>query len=194
MFEGFDINKFLVLLLEGLLGAVGSYAALHILPKLPEMTKNFVEWGKAHAMTTKSTYANQVLGRLIDLAGAKVLALENTLIENLKEAAKDGRITKEELKQALSEVKARAVNDVKAHASAQGVLGAAKDVFLGDETKLDSWLNDIVEATVAKLPPSGLQTAKAPGATPAIAGPVAAVVEVATKGKKNLIKNAPAVP
>lgn len=183
-------------ILETILGLIGAWVAATLLPKLPELTRNFVEWSKAHVQVTKNTYANGILARLVDLVGAKVLMLENTLIEDLKEAAKDGKITKEELLAALAKVKDQAIADVKTHASALGIFEIAKSLFLGDEKKLDSWLSDVVEATVAKLPPSGLQTAKAPGVEPIAAKLPVTAASIIAEVKKDaaLIKDAPPVP
>jgi hypothetical protein len=144
--------------LQLILGVLGALITTYLLPKLPQATQNFLAWGKGKAGTVKNQYAAGVLQRLIDLVGQKVLMAENTLIEDLKEKAKDGKLTKEELLECLAKVKQTVLDDVKQYATAQGVWKAALDVFLNDENALQKWIGDVLEATVAKLPPSGLQT------------------------------------
>lgn len=155
-----DINwsEILVTVLE----ALGALIITYLLPKLPKATKAFIEWSenKAHAM--KHEAAGLVLGRLFRVVGDKVLALENTAIESLKEAAKDGKITKEELPALLAKVKASAIEQVKAEASAGALWEDAKKVFSGSEDALLKWVSGSIETHVATLPASGLQTGEAP--------------------------------
>lgn len=180
------LTKLLTLGLELLGGLIVAY----LLPKLPAATSNFIEWGKANAAKTKSEYANGLIRRMIDLLGAKVLAAENTLIQDLKEAAADGKVTKEELAAALKKVKEQVIADAKATASAQGIWGVIQDtLFKGDSVTVDKWLGDTVEALVAKLPPSGLQTVAASnlGAPAIVLGDLVKKEVAAKLADKNVI-------
>lgn len=159
-----DNSPLFALLLKGITALV----TLYLLPKLKPATTSFIEWGKAKAGDVKNQYAAGVLQRLADLIGQKVLAAENTLIEDLKAAASDGQITKDELLAALAHVKATVIADVKATASAQGLLVAALTLFKDDDVALTKYIGDLLETFVAKLPASGLQTPKYDGETAAI--------------------------
>lgn len=141
-----------------------------VLVRLPAATHQAFDWLKGRAKTVKNAFAAGVLQRLADLIAQKVLKVENTIIEDLKEKAKDGKMTKAELLDALANAKKAALEAVKADATAQGLWSMAIEVFLGDENALGRWLGDTLEATVAKLPPSGLQTSATPGVKPAAAG------------------------
>lgn len=165
-------GSFLTTVLSALLTIFGAGAVRYLLPKLPAMTQQVFDWLHSQSAGVKNAYARGILDRLIDLVAQKVLMLENTAIEDLKQKAADGVLTQEELIEALKGVKQRAIDEVKGHASAQGIWDIAKTIFLGDETALTKWLGDTVESAVAKLPPSNLQTttvmAAAQGVKPAI--------------------------
>lgn len=166
-------SKILMLILESL----AALLALYLAPKAVPATQAGLEWLKGQAGTVKNQWAAGTLQRMTDLLGMKVLAAENTLIEDLKMAAADGKLTKEELIAALQKVKGQVIEDAKSHASAQGLLELVMKVFMSDNAAFEKWLNDTTEALVAKLPPSGLQTSKDGIAAPAIApAPVAVVV------------------
>ena len=156
-----------VVLKIGLLAleVAAALVATYLVPKLPQATASFLTWSKNKAAGVKNAYAAGVLQRLIDLVGQKVLMVENTIIEDLKEAAKDNKITKEEMKACLAKAKQTVLDSVKADASAQGLWKLALEIFLDNESALGKWLDDALEATVAKLAPSGLQTSK-DGVTP----------------------------
>jgi hypothetical protein len=159
--------------LTGLLQLLCLALVLFILPfvfkNLPALTANLVEWGKTQAKHVKNNYVSGILQRIIDLIGQKVLMVENSIIEDLKEKAKDGKLTKEELKAGLANAKQAVLDAVKADASAQGLWKLLLGIFLGDENALGKWLGEAVEATVAKLPPSGLQTSAVAGVRPVAA-------------------------
>jgi len=156
-----------------LLQLIGVALAVYIVPvvlvKLPALTTHALDWTKNQAGHVKNAYVAGILQRIIDLIGQKVLMVENTTIEDLKEKAKDGKLTKEELKDALAKAKQSVIDAVKADASAQGIWKLVLNIFMGDEGALGKWVGDAVEAMVAKLPPSGLQTSATAGVRPAAA-------------------------
>lgn len=156
-------------ILQLLATGVVLYALPYIFKNLPLATQHFMDWAKARAGHMKSQYLAGVLQRLTDIVGQQVLMLENTAIEDLKAAALDGKITKDELIVALADLKTKALATVKQYASAQGLWELARHLFMGDESQLAKWLDHQLEAAVSKLPPSGLQTPKSPDSRAAMA-------------------------
>jgi len=152
----FDWQSFLSQFLVPLLIAAGAFVVNYLLPKLPGATSHFFDWIKSHTAGIKNAYAKGILDRLITLAGQKVLALENTEIEFLKQEVAAGRVTKEQLPALLKGVKDRAMELIKADANAQGIWKIALQIFLGDTSALSNWLGGVVESHVAQLPASGL--------------------------------------
>lgn len=159
-------------LLQTIIPLIVIPAILRFLPKILPVTGHIFEWIKGRAGTVSNQYAASILSRLTDLVWAKVHAFENTVIEDLKAALADGKVTKDELKGLLFKVKEDALGQVKTEANAQRLWQMALYVFGGDEKALESWLANELESHVAGLPPSGLQTSK-DGTTPAIVDLVA---------------------
>lgn len=173
--ELFD-KLFTVTTLAWALGIVGALVALYILPRL-KVTEFIFKPVYVLVRMVKNAYIQGVLTRLVDLLKVQILAAENTLIEDLKQKAKDGTITKEELIGALAKVKEQVLANVKTHASMQGIYSLALKIFMGDEKALTGFLGDTLEGLVAQLPASGLQTSK-DGVTPPAIDTQAVVTEV----------------
>lgn len=150
------------------LQVVGAMMALYVLPKIP-FTKSLFTPINSAIGNVKNAYIRGVLQRLVDLIAQKVLVAENTMIEGLKEKAKDGKLTKDELQEELKKVRDTVLADVKEFATAQGLWDLALKIFMGDESALTKWVGDAMEAVVAKLPASGLQTTTNSNVAPAMA-------------------------
>ena len=161
-----------------LLEVVIGIAVTVILPKLPGLTKQGFDWLATQSKKVNNEYAAGVLTRLSSMMGALVIATENTLIEDLKERARNGKLTKEDLPQALAGVKAIVLNKFKELATAQQLWAIALTIFGGDQQRLDAWIDQLLEAHVSELPASGLQTDKngMPLPVPAAVVPAAAPV------------------
>ncbi len=163
---------------------------------VPGVTQHLFGMGEHKVGTMKDIYVKGILYRFVTLAEQKVLMLENTEIQYIKTQAAAGMVTPAQLPTLLAGVKNKAIEAVKADASAQGLWATATSIFGGNEAALVKWLGDVIESNVAKLPPSGLQTtsleeakagfvpamSSAPMATPratvATAAPAATVASV----------------
>lgn len=162
-----DWSAILSQFLVPLLIAAGAFVINFLLPKLPGATAHLFDWLKSHTAGIKNAYAKGILDRLITLAGQKVLALENTEIEFLKQEVAAGRITKDQLPALLKGIKDKAMELIKADANAQGIWKIALQIFLGDTSALSNWLGGVVESHVAQLPSSGLSYTMAKPSEPA---------------------------
>jgi hypothetical protein len=146
---------------------------IYILPFIVPLTPRVFEAIKNQTEKVKNDYARGVLRRLNEVVGQKVLAAENTAIENLKEKAADGKLTKEELDQALKEVKAQVWADIKSELTAEGIWKQLLYIFGGNDNVVVEYIagaQGLIEAHVASLPPSGLQTCTLDGQLPAFIG------------------------
>lgn len=122
------------------------------------MLKARVEHISIQGDIDRNTKSKQVLQRLIDLAQQKVLMLEQTVVEDLKDQVRSGKLPVADLPTAAMKVKDSAVQTVKRDADATGLWKEASEIFKGNEADLVTWLADVVESQVCQLPPSGLQT------------------------------------
>ena len=152
-----DWKSYGTMALSWLLTVVMLYAIIPNLGKIPATTGKLFDWLRLQAGHVKNQFAAGVLTRLSDLVLQGVLAVENTAIEDLKAMAAKGALTTETLKEGLLKVKSDVIAQVKAHATAQELWADALIIF-GDESTLLKWLETELEAHVAQLPPSGLQT------------------------------------
>ena len=134
------------------------YAIIPNLTKIPQLTGKLFDWLEAQEKHVSNQYASGVLVRLSTLAKEAVLVMENTAIEDLKTLASTGTLSMDGLKTALDKVKTDTVTMVQTHATAQELWSDALYVVAGKEDALKMWLGDVVEAHVASLPSSGLQT------------------------------------
>ena len=151
-----------------------------LLPKLPALTQHFVDWAQHQAGGVKNSYEQGVLQRAIALAGQKVLALENTEVAYVQSQLASGAITKDQLPALMAGIKQRAIDAVKADATAQGIWDILVKIFLGNSTSLTNWLGDVIESHVAQLP----STSTTPKVAPS--NPVASTTSA--------LKTAPATP
>lgn len=167
-FEWSEVPSMLGTLILALLGLNGGSLTIAVLTKLPALTTHFYEWSKTQAAGVKSAYAAQLMQRVLGIVHIVVVKAENTWIEEIKEALKDGTLTKDELKTALTNVKTKVLAEIQSHIAAQGIGALLMTVFLGNQDAFDKWLDAAVEAEVAKLPASGVQTSNGKG-LPAVA-------------------------
>jgi hypothetical protein len=152
-----QVAFYFTLFLSGVLALV----ALYLLPKLPKATGYLFDRLKAQTQLVENDLARTVLLRLQDLVRQRVLQVENTVIEGLKEKARDGKLTKEELADELQKVKLQTLNDIREVATLQGLWDLGMKLFVKDTAPgagLYGWLDKELEAVVATLPPSGLQS------------------------------------
>ena len=148
--------------LKGLVILVIVMLIIPALPKLPGLTKAGIDWVVAQAKKVHNEYASGVLQRLSTMAGALVLAYENTEIEKLKEKAAKGEITWDALPLLLKQLKADLMAQLQSHSTASGLWSAALTLFAGNEEALKKWVDSVVEAHVSQLPASNLQTGPSP--------------------------------
>lgn len=144
--------------LKILLELVAALVATVLLPRIPGLTKAAFDAAKSKAGTMQNQFAAGILSRLAIVVEDKVLAWENTVIEDLKEKAADGRLSKDELTAEYGKLKDKFQGEVKDLAQAQKLWEMGLAVFGGSEEALKKWLDQTKEAAVAKLPPSGLQS------------------------------------
>ena len=128
------------------------------LHRLPELTKKLFDWLYSKEGTVKNAYAAGLLQRLSVIIRDIVLQMENTAIEDLKAKAADGKLTKEELFEALKDVKNNVIDLAVNHIKIQGLFEVVTKVLFSNEEDLRKWISDHIETQVATLPPSGLQT------------------------------------
>lgn len=138
------------------------------LPKILPATKSAFDWLQSQAGHVKNQYAAGILQRVSGLLAAKVMAFENTKIEELKALAAAGKISYAQLPALLKQMKDDLIAEAKADLTAQNLWSAALYVFAGSEDALAKWMNSTVETHVSALPPSGLQTSAAPKEKPAM--------------------------
>jgi len=167
---GTDWHSVLGLIIQGALALLFTTVIptllVPLLPKIPALTQHFLDWAQHQAGGVKNAAAAGVLNRFIALAGQKVLALENTEVSYLKEQLESGKITKDQLPTLMAGVKQRALDAVKADATAQGLWKDGLSVFLGSDNSLTNWLGDVIESHVAQLPTSNLAAPKVAPSTP----------------------------
>lgn len=128
------------------------------LHRLPTVTKKFFDWLYLKEGEIKNRYAAALLQRLSIAVRDSVLHIENTAIEDLKEKAKDGTLTKEELLDALKKIKNECIDMVKNRVKLEGLFTLLTTIVFGNEEGMTKWISDHIETQVATLPPSGLQT------------------------------------
>ena len=161
------------------IAANGAALIIALTSHIPALTKSALAWIQAHIALMKDQRAAGILSRLTKLIGSEVLCLEQTEMQVIKSDLASGSITKAKAIQLAQDLKAKAIANVKAKATAQGLLADVKYVvFNNDSASMESMLATEVEAAVGSLPPSGLQSvvaalASAP-ASPAVPGPAAA--------------------
>jgi hypothetical protein len=144
--------------LFGIISVVAIVAIVPNLGKMPEFTKKGFDWLYAKAGTAKNVYVAGLLQRLTVLVRDVVLYMENTAVEDIKQKAADGKITKEEMLELLKGVKDRAITLCVDHIKLQGLFEVLSKVLFSTEDDLKKWLADHIETQVALLPSSGLQT------------------------------------
>lgn len=127
---------------------------------VPFLAKQAISFFSAQTQRVKSEYIQGVLRRAIELAGQKVLMMEQTVISELKKQLASGKITKEQLPAVLEGVKNSTLEAVKRDAKAQGLWSQLDKVFNGHPGELDAWLNDVIESQVAQLQEAKLGSIK----------------------------------
>jgi hypothetical protein len=155
---GFDWKSWAIPALFWLLSAVLTALVVPNLWRLPAVTKKFFDWLYSKEGEIKNEFARGLLQRLSILIRDIVIQMENTAIEDIKEKARDGKITKEEMLELLKGVKNNAVDLAVNHIKWQGLFDVVLKVVFGNEESLKKWIADHIETQVATLPASGLQT------------------------------------
>lgn len=164
IFQNLNWQQILTAIFDMLIVAV-------IIPNLTKIipaTKHAFDWLQGQAGHVKNQYAAGILQRVSGLLAAKVMAYENTKVEELKALAAAGKISYAQLPSLLKQMKNDLIADAKADLTAQNLWAAALYVFAGSEDALAKWMNSTVETHVSALPPSGLQTSAAPKEKPAM--------------------------
>lgn len=154
-------QNLLGLVVTALVSVFGIGALIGLLPKLSGATEAGFEWLKAHAEIKGHEKVTIILQRTIVLVRTKVLEYENGAIEDLKEKAADGKLTKEELEDEYKKLSEKFRSDMKELLTLHGLWDVVK-AFLGGGTEEGAFkvLDTLKNAAVAQLPASGLQTPK----------------------------------
>lgn len=143
----------------------GGGSIVLLLPRLKEITEPMFTWLAAHAEIKGHELANAVTQRVISYVRAKVLEYENTIIEDLKVRAADGKLTGDELIEEYKKLAEKFRQDMKELLTLSGLWGTfMKLVGGGTEAGAFKVLDTLKEAAVSQLMPSGLQTAMDVGA------------------------------
>lgn len=146
---------------EYLLPLVITFVIAKLLPKIFPATQAGIDWVKGQAGNVKNEFARTILNRAITLVGQKVLAFEQTFIEDMKDKVKQGRISPKDIPAILKEEKEKMLAQLKEELTAQAIWGDVKALVGGGEDSLAmKWLDTVLESQAAQLPPSGLQTRK----------------------------------
>jgi hypothetical protein len=168
--------------LNYVLPIVIAFVVAKVLPKLSPTTQAGIDWLKGQASHVKNQAAAGILNRVISLVGQKVLAFEQTFIEDMKTKVASGRIDPKDIPGILKEEKDKLLAQLKSELTLQGIWDDAKALLGGEDGLVMKWLDQVLEAQVAQLPPSGLQTQASSGQPAAVAlapVPVAPVVPAA---------------
>lgn len=104
--------------------------------------------GQALLSSLKSRDFTSAKELLAAEAFAVVARYQQTLVDGLKEDARDGKITREELKSRLIQIKALALKDFKASAMGGALLQALATLGVQD---IDKELEQLLEAAIVKL-------------------------------------------
>lgn len=131
---------------------------LYLWPKLPKLSTSVFNLLDAQISKIHNQTAQEILQRVSTMLRAQALKMEVTIIEDLKEMARDGRLTPDELKVELLKVKGAVLSAVQGLITVQGLLDALSAIFLGNKDAMAKWMSDELEAHVSTFPPSGLQT------------------------------------
>jgi hypothetical protein len=153
-------NEILQSVLNYALPALISFVVLKLLPKLFPATQAGIDWVKNQAANVKNEWARTLLNRVITLVGQKVLAFEQTFIEDMKTKVMQGRIDPKDIPAILKEEKDKLLAQLKAELTVQGLWNDLKVILGGEDGFIIKWLDQVLESQVAQLPPSGLQTRK----------------------------------
>lgn len=129
---------------------------------VPVLGKKIFDLLTVQAQGGQNNYVQGVLQRLIALAGQKVLMLEQTEVQYLKQQLAAGQISSAQLPGLLMGIKDEAVKAVLQDAKAHGLWAQADKIFNGDGASLDKWLADVIESQVAQLPKTSLGSARIP--------------------------------
>lgn len=182
-------NEILQQVLTYVFPLVIGFVVTKLLPKIFPATQAGIDWLKGQAAHVKNQAAAGLLNRVISLVGQKVLAMEQTLIEDLKTKVATGRIDVKDVPAILKEEKEKMLVGLKGELTVQGIWDDVKAVLGGEDGVVMKWLDTVLEAQVAQLPPSGLQT---PKATTAVAASADAPVQPAVAPAAAIV--APPVP
>lgn len=158
-------SELLQAVLNYVLPIIIGYVIMKLLPKIFPATQAGIDWVKGQAGAVKNEFARGLLNRIITLVGQKVLAFEQTFIEDMKTKVAQGRIEAKDIPGILKEEKEKLLQQLKGELTAQNLWNDAKVILGGEDGLVMKWLDTVLEAQVAQLPPSGLQTSK--GSTPA---------------------------
>lgn len=106
-----------------------------------------VELSKFIRAKTKNEALAGALVRLNDVVFTVVKALNQTVVDELRKASADGKVTKEE----VEKIKATALAQVKSHIGPKGIDELLYVLGLKDEAALDKFVADKVEAAVGDV-------------------------------------------
>lgn len=106
-----------------------------------------VELSKFIRAKTKNEALAGALTRLNDVVFTVVKALNQTVVDELRKANADGKVTKEE----VAGIKAKALEQVKSHIGPKGIDELLFVLGLKDEAALDKLVSDKVEAAVGDV-------------------------------------------
>lgn len=117
-----------------------------LVPLLASVLVAFISYAlNALAKKFKSDTVQNVAQRVSDLAHTVVLEIQQVVVDDLRDAAKDGVITIGEATQA----KERALSTLKQHLGEKGKADALSAFGFKDEAQLDAYLETQLEAAVA---------------------------------------------
>jgi hypothetical protein len=152
---------------------------LRVLPLLVPATQNGIDWVKAQTANLKNQAVAGLLNRVVALIGQKVLAFEQTFIEDMKTKVQQGRVDPKDIPSILKEEKDKMLAGLKSELTMSGLWKDLQVVLGGDDNFIMKWIDTVLEAQVAKLPPSGLQTPSALTSAAQTAAPAAIAHSVA---------------
>lgn len=116
-------------------------------------TKYLINYLHERVSLLKDDRTKNLLNSLIDLAGEKVLMIEQTVISGIKKDLESGKIKKDDLPSLLLSAKQQAINAVVRDASALGSWNGAISLF-GKSEAAERWIADVVESHVNTTTPS----------------------------------------
>lgn len=107
------------------------------------------ELGQMVLKNVKSAAAQKALTTLNEQAFGIVSKYQQTLVAGLREAAKDGKLTREELKTELMKVKIQAQGEFAV--LAKGGFAHLLDLLVDDKTQIAPFLDTLLESAIYKL-------------------------------------------